>query len=97
MSLRARSLLALSSLLVVAANPLPAQEAPVRLTPVTTLGCDFCETPEQFGVVTGLSIGGGRIVVADRDARTCASSAWTASSGAPSGRRARARVRCASR
>ena len=47
---------------------LAAQEAPVTLTPVARIGCDFCEGPEQFGRISSLGVRGELVVVGDRDA-----------------------------
>lgn len=49
------------------ANPIAAQIAPVSLAPVMEIGCLDCAGPEAFGSITALSLGSGRLAVADRD------------------------------
>lgn len=49
------------------AHPALAQRAPVSLECVTEIGCLDCTGAEAFGSIVALSIGRGRVVVADRD------------------------------
>lgn len=44
-----------------------AQVAPVSLTPVVEIGCLDCVGAEAFGGILALSLGRGRLAVADRD------------------------------
>jgi hypothetical protein len=34
---------------------------------VATIGCGMCAGPDEFGSITGIALGAGRVVVADRD------------------------------
>ncbi len=43
----------------IAAAEVSAQEPAVRLESVMTVGCEACAGPEQFGVITALSVVGG--------------------------------------
>jgi len=49
------------------AYPTAAQIAPVSLAPVIEIGCLDCAGPEAFGSIMALSVGRGRLAVADRD------------------------------